>query len=82
MIVCSNTTPFIALASARLIDERLGRNMAEYQGLNVMGTLGVLVKAKREGLIPGFRVAAETMCQQGIRYSQELINRISRHMGE
>lgn len=30
-----------------LIDERLGRNLAEYYGLRVVGTLGTLLKAKK-----------------------------------
>jgi len=34
-----------------LIDDRIARNIAEYMGLNVKGTLGVLVDAKRKGLI-------------------------------
>ena len=29
-----------------LMDEKLGRNMAEYLGLKVTGTLGVLAKAR------------------------------------
>ena len=37
-----------------IIDERLGRNVAEYMGLQVTGTLGVLAKAKATGLIPSF----------------------------
>ncbi len=37
-----------------IIDEKIGRNMAEYLGLHVTGTLGVLLKAKQQGLIPSF----------------------------
>jgi len=37
-----------------LIDDRTARNIAEYLGLNVKGTLGVLVEAKRRGLISSF----------------------------
>ena len=31
-----------------LMDERLGRNLAEYYGLRVVGTLGTLLKAKKK----------------------------------
>ena len=65
-----------------LIDERIGRSTAEYLGLSVSGTLGVLVKARRAGLIPLFSAAAEAMRQQGIRFSAELVRRIARHLGE
>lgn len=32
-----------------IMDEKLGRNMAEYLGLQVTGTLGVLAKARTWG---------------------------------
>jgi uncharacterized protein len=44
-----------------VIDERRARNLAEYLGLRVTGTLGILAKAKASGLIPSFRRAAAAM---------------------
>ncbi len=86
MSIFSNSTPFIALARKHnadkvIIDERLDRRMAEYLGLDVTGTLGVLAKAKSIGLIPSFRETAQAMCQQGIHFNAVLIARLAQHLG-
>lgn len=65
-----------------IIDERQGRRLAEYLGLKVTGTLGILVKAKTAGLIPSFRAEAEKMRKQGIFYHPGLIDRLASHIGE
>lgn len=69
-------------ANKVIIDERIGRRMAEYLGLEVVGTLGVLAKAKSSGLIPSFLGAAEAMCLQGIFYHQSLVRQIAERIGE
>jgi predicted nucleic acid-binding protein len=56
--------------------------VAEYLGLNVTGTLGILAKAKFSGLIPSFQQAAMDMRQQGIHYNTALIARLAQHLGE
>jgi predicted nucleic acid-binding protein len=65
-----------------LIDDRNARNIAEYLGLQVKGTLGILVEAKRKGLILSFKEAALKMRKQGIRFSEQLINEISLNLKE
>jgi uncharacterized protein len=65
-----------------ILDERMGRNEAEHLGLRVTGTLGVLLKAKRQGLIPSFREKAEAMVAQGIRFNSALIMRLALEAGE
>lgn len=69
-------------AAKVIIDERLGRRVAEYLGLSVTGTLGLLAKAKSTGLIPSFLDAAQAMRQQGIHYNAGLITRLAQHLGE
>ncbi len=65
-----------------VMDEKLGRNMAEYMGLRVTGTLGVLAKARDQGLIRSFIQAAMAMREQGIYFQPELVKKISLRLGE
>lgn len=65
-----------------LMDEKLGRNMAEYLGIRVTGTLGILAKAKTENLIPSFSRAALDMRDQGIYFSEGLVLRLAVRLGE
>ena len=44
-----------AAADALLIDETLGREVAARLGIRVIGILGVLLEAKRRGLVPAVR---------------------------
>lgn len=65
-----------------LLDERLGRNLADYLGLRVTGILGVLLKAKQQGLISSFADCAEAMRRQGIHFNSALIGRLAAEIGE
>jgi len=65
-----------------VMDEKLGRNLAEYMGLQVTGTLGVLAKARALELIPSFSEVAYKMRRQGIYFHEDLVNRIATHLGE
>jgi len=65
-----------------VIDERIGRNMAELLGLTVVGTLGVLLKAKALGLIPSFTAAAQQMQRNGIYFHERLLVQLQARAGE
>lgn len=71
-----------ANADRVIIDERLGRQAAEELGLSVVGSLGILAKAKTEGLVPSFRDAARGMLEAGIRFHPALIEKLAAHVGE
>jgi predicted nucleic acid-binding protein len=66
-----------------LIDERRARRIAEQAyGLRVKGSAGILVAAKKAGLIPVIQPLLESMRAQGYRLSQRLIDRALLEAGE
>lgn len=70
-------------ASEVLIDERKARRIAEVAyGLKPKGTAGILVAAKRRGLLEEIRPALLEMAQKGYYLSARLIDRACREVGE
>ena len=59
-----------------LIDERRGREIARRRGLPVVGLGGVLLAAKRLGLLQSVRPALIELSQEGYRLSDALITEI------
>jgi len=76
----------IALAAERghgvLIDEKLGRAVAKVLNLKVIGTVGVLLIARRRNLIPAVKPLLEGLKTSGQRLSDELIQEALRLAGE
>jgi predicted nucleic acid-binding protein len=64
------------------IDEVAGRRTARLHDLNVTGSLGVLLKAKSEGLNISIRHCINNMQKKGIFLSSELINKAIQISGE
>ncbi|CAN2040438.1 DUF3368 domain-containing protein [Candidatus Magnetomoraceae bacterium gMMP-15] len=65
-----------------LMDERKGRQKLLEMGLNKIGTVGILLKAKNMGLLPFVRPELEKLCRKGFRLSQAVIDRVLKHAGE
>ena len=62
-----------------LIDERMGRRVAQGEGIKVIGLLGLLVDARRSGMIASFPDVIEQLENvAGFRISKELKTRLLR----
>lgn len=55
-----------------LIDERRGRMVARTLGLRVTGSVGVLLRAKKEGRLPSVRECIDQMRAKGVWLSEQL----------
>ncbi len=64
------------------IDEWKARRVAQNVGLQVVGVLGLLGKAKKLGLVPELRPMLERAVEKGIRYHPELVDRVLKAAGE
>lgn len=64
--------------NARLvvIDERKGRRYAQRLGLALTGTLGILLLAKQEGLIPMLAPLLDQLEQSGLHLGADLVQRV------
>lgn len=65
-----------------LIDAQTGRQVAKSLGLKVTGSVGLLIRAKQQKLIPAIRPLVEQMRQSGIYYSERFVQSVLREVGE
>lgn len=64
------------------IDEIKGRRAAVTAGLHVVGVLGLLGRAKREGLIPELKPYILKALTSGIRYHDALVREVLKSVDE
>lgn len=65
-----------------LMDEKKGRRKLSQLGINKIGTLGILLKAKQLGLLPGIRPYLEQLRQNGFSISQSIIDAVLQQANE
>lgn len=65
-----------------MIDEKVARLQAKVFGLEVIGTLGILLKAKKKGLIPVIKPHIQKILEHGIWIKDEIVDGILKESGE
>ena len=59
-----------------ILDDNKGRKAAQRLNLNITGTLGVFLKAKRAGIIPSIKPLLEKIQKTNFRYSKAVLQEI------
>lgn len=65
-----------------LIDDERARKVARHNGIEVIGSLGVLLRAKESGVIPALRPLISAMQTAGAHYGEQLVAEALRLAGE
>ncbi len=80
-------TAVLALAQERapaiaVLDDAAARSCARVLGVPVIGTLGVIARAKTNGILPSAAAVMKTLRDVGLYVDDETIGRMLRHIGE
>lgn len=66
-----------------LLDDKMARTVASNFDLNILGTMGILVRARKKGLIQQLQPEINNLLVlANFRLSNELIKRVLREVGE
>lgn len=65
-----------------VLDDKKARRVARYAGLTVIGTLGVLLRAKQRGVLPAVRPVLTALRDAGFRMTAALGDEALRLAGE
>lgn len=65
-----------------ILDDRAARRLAQRLGVPIIGTLGVLLAAKRRGILPSIRPHLDALIHDGFRIAPALYERVLADAGE
>lgn len=65
-----------------ILDDRSARNCATALGIRVRGTVGVVLLAKRQGLVPEIGPLLKELTRAGLRVSRDLLQKALQLAGE
>ncbi len=65
-----------------ILDETLGRRYAKQSNLNLTGTIGILLKAKQQGLIASVSHSLDELVKKGVWLSPKITQQVKELAGE
>jgi predicted nucleic acid-binding protein len=65
-----------------IVDDLAARRCAEVLGIPLLGTLGLVLRAKRTGLLPAARPVIEKLLSAGMYLSPKILDRALALVGE
>ena len=65
-----------------ILDDQKARKLAEKLRINYTGTLGLILRAKLEGIIPSVKQLLEKIKSTNFRFSEEILSEILKDAGE
>jgi predicted nucleic acid-binding protein len=69
MLALESTDPVLLI-----LDDLLARRLAAWKRLRVTGTAGILLRAKRQGILPSLRPCLDKLVETGFYLKQDLID--------
>jgi predicted nucleic acid-binding protein len=72
----------LELRGTAVLDDRNARRCARVLGVPVIGTFGVIGRAKKHGLIPAARPVIQAVVDAGLYYSDDAIRSLLAQVGE
>ncbi len=68
--------------SVVILDDYKARKLAESLGIQIIGTIGIIIKAKRQGVIESIKPFLQKIRQTDFRISEEIEKRALEESGE
>jgi predicted nucleic acid-binding protein len=72
----------LELGATAVVDDRSARRCARAVGTSVIGTLGVIIRAKRQGLIDAAAPIIRSVLDAGLFYEDQAVRRLVEDIGE
>jgi len=65
--------------SRLIIDETKGRKVAKSESIKIIGTIGVLIMAKKHGFVDDINKVIQDLIENGFRISESLIEEMKHY---
>lgn len=72
----------LELHATAVLDDRNARRCAKALGIPIIGTLGIIIRAKKRGLVDAAGPVIRSVLDAGLYYEDDAVHRLLRSVGE